>query len=575
MGTSGNRPGYKIFSFNTSVRNPKRNEDFLKAFIRFDGQVFDKYASHAYLCELVKLGVYKFVNVSEDIKYKWDNNIDLTRAEVESLIAANPQATGEHNRVMTSYMGSLKNQGFLAYYDNPEGGRYHIIKITKLGKMLIDPNMDESIVYTKAMIGLHALSPSRTAMYNRSRPFLNTLFVVNRVNQLWEQLGNEPKGILRHEFSTFVLSMRDCDYERAAQEIIKYRKKFRYEVKITYIKEYLQSLDIEPYEEGSITKDYPDDVFRKFEMTGLMRSHGAYSYIYYDLSKYNEEKVKQILDFYKDYSFNEFENQERYLDFMTNVIIPWEENVILRRKIAQTKAAFLGRPFNDSIPLEEEELQLDRAFYSGALKRAVDRYDLKFIFKELMILSGVLRIKSKFFEIPESLRLEYLLALALGKIYGTNGLVSNIIYNEDGDPMHVALGGQCDIILYREEGSLILEPTMITGRDQQRRNETTSITRHATTVSGAYASDFRTIMIAPKVHPDSIDYFTYRSTRNHLKLLTLTIAKTVGLFNENRVYSNLLNSIDDLVKYFCDNQDDFGRCADFINSYRPDASCYE
>ena len=38
MGTSGNRPGYKVFSISTTIRNPKRNADFLTAFQAFDGQ---------------------------------------------------------------------------------------------------------------------------------------------------------------------------------------------------------------------------------------------------------------------------------------------------------------------------------------------------------------------------------------------------------------------------------------------------------------------------------------------------------------------------------------------------------
>ena len=147
QGTSGNRPGFKIFSFNTSVRNPKRNDEFLNAFLKFEGKVFDSVASRAYLCELVKLGVYKFMVVPESVKRKWELNIDLDTDEIDSLINENPQATGLHNRVMTSYMRSLKDQGFLIYNNDPNGSRYHIITISDLGKDLIDSNKDTSIVY--------------------------------------------------------------------------------------------------------------------------------------------------------------------------------------------------------------------------------------------------------------------------------------------------------------------------------------------------------------------------------------------------------------------------------------------
>ena len=36
----------------------------------------------------------------------------------------------------------------------------------------------------------------------------------------------------------------------------------------------------------SICNDYPDDVFRKFEMTGLIVSHGASNYVYYNIYFY-------------------------------------------------------------------------------------------------------------------------------------------------------------------------------------------------------------------------------------------------------------------------------------------------
>ena len=219
---------------------------------------------------------------------------------------------------------------------------------------------------------------------------------------------------------------------------------------------------------------------------------------------------------------------------------------------------------------------MDSAFYSNALLKAIDRYKISLIFRELMILSGVLKEKSSgvFEKLSESLRLEYLLALAIGKIYGTEGLVSNIIYNEDGVPMHWALGNKCDILLFRKEGSLILEPTMLCTRDQQTRNETTSIRRHATDAENKYDAKFKVLMIAPRVHQDTIDYFTYRSVRNGLEMVTLTISKVVGLFGENPNYEDMLSKIDEVFEYFKANDDNLKACADYINSYRPKEELY-
>lgn len=94
MGTSGNRVGFKVFSINTTVRNPQRNLEFLEHFQKFNGLVFDSKVKMLYLIELVKNGVYKFSNISSTIKEKLDNDIALNEAEIKEAFENNPQATG-------------------------------------------------------------------------------------------------------------------------------------------------------------------------------------------------------------------------------------------------------------------------------------------------------------------------------------------------------------------------------------------------------------------------------------------------------------------------------------------------
>ena len=289
MGTSGNRKGFKVFSINTTVRNPKRNTEFLKYFQEFDGKDFTKELSEKYFFNLIKYGVYRVTDIPESVKNKMENGEELTPLEVHNAINDNPQATGLYGRVMTQ-LRAMKDQGFLMFKQLRRG--LNQITITDLGKELIENKEDPTNVYTKAMLGMHANSPIRNKILNESRPFLNTLFVIKKVNQKWKDLGNEPKGILKHEFATFVLSMKDCDYENAASKIIEYRKKYRYEAKYDVLTNYLTENNILPIAENSLLNDYPDDIFRKFEMTGLIVQRGQFNYIYYDFSNYNIEKIE-------------------------------------------------------------------------------------------------------------------------------------------------------------------------------------------------------------------------------------------------------------------------------------------
>ena len=55
---------------------------------------------------------------------------------------------------------------------------------------------------------------------------MNTIFVIDLLKKEWEKLGNEAKGILKYEFKSFVLGMKDCDYKKCVKDILEYRKNY-------------------------------------------------------------------------------------------------------------------------------------------------------------------------------------------------------------------------------------------------------------------------------------------------------------------------------------------------------------
>lgn len=544
MGTSGDRKGFKIFSINTTIRNPKRNTDFLRYFKPYDGQPFTESLAYKYFFDLVSNGVYRFTEISQSVKFKIENGIQLAEQEAIKAIKDNPQATGLLGRVMTQ-LRSMKDQGFLMFEPIKRG--LNKIHITPLGYELIDSSIDATLTYTKAMIGMHANSPIRSTMINKSRPFLNTLFVIREVKKAWEELGYEAKGILQHEFSVFVLSMKDCDYKSAAEDIIEYRKKFKYKVNMSYMLQYLSMKHILPLAKNSLLKDYPDDVFRKFEMTGLLVKRGAFGYTYYDFSNYNIEKINSILADYENYGFHQFETQHDYYSYIDSISIPWQKSEIIRRKIIESKSEILGIKIDPSHTLTQQEEYLDRIFYNKTLEKGIEKYDYKLINKELLILSGTINDKSKFDDISEPLRLEYLLALLIGKKYGTKGLVSNIIYGEDGTPLHFAPASKCDIIFHHEDSSFIFEPTMLRGKNQILNNETANVARHVKKETQDTGIEYRAMMIAPYVHPDVASFFQFKATKDKVKIAPLNIDRVVGLVFDSKIVKDLGANFDAIV----------------------------
>ena len=563
MGRSGARTGFKVYSINTTIRNPKRNADFLKLFKKHDKLVMDNINTYKYFFDLVQNGIYTFTNIPISVKEKLESGIELSDDEVIDAIEKNPQATGLHGRVMTQ-LRALKDQGFLRFKKAARG--QNKITITKLGHEIIDNEIDGTITYTKAMIGLHAKNPARRSMLNESVPFLNTLFVINEVNKEWRNMGHEPKGILRHEFGAFVLSMKDCDYKRAANDIIEYRKRNRYKINEKDIINHLNKNDILELKMNSVIVDYPDDVFRKFEMTGLLVARGQFGYRYIDFSKYNMEKVKIILEDYKNYSFKHFTTEDDYYFYLENIKIPWEKDELIRRKVIESKCDVLGLKFDEKLDLTSQEQMLDQMFYRKALDNAIKDIELELIKQELKILAGTSDAETKFGDLGEPLRLEYLLALLLGKIYGTSKLVSNIIYAENGKPLHYAPAGKSDIILYDEKGSYILEPTMQKGRNQQLNNETTNIVRHVEIEKEKCGLDFRVLMIAPVIHIDVTRFFKYMVVSEDAKIIPASIERSTQLFIDNSQIESLNRDFDNLVEHM--KETDLKVFVDEMNAYR-------
>ena len=130
MGTSGARTGYKIFSINTTIRNPKRNFDCLDAFRKFDGKVMDSTNLYNYFFELVKRGIYQFTNIPQAVKDKLDLDLELTPQEVREAINDNPQATGLSGRVMTQ-LRALKDLSLLEFEETGHRRLDRVIKIEK------------------------------------------------------------------------------------------------------------------------------------------------------------------------------------------------------------------------------------------------------------------------------------------------------------------------------------------------------------------------------------------------------------------------------------------------------------
>lgn len=232
-------------------------------------------------------------------------------------------------------------------------------------------------------------------------------------------------------------------------------------------------------------------------MTGLLIARGKFKHIYYDFSNFNSKKIESLLEAYKDYDF---------------------ENLNI---------------------LEES---LNQKFYNKALQSAILQSDIKELLEELKILASLSNSKSKY-DIPEPLRLEYLLALILGKKYGIIKLYSNLIYNENGIPLSYAPAGKIDL----EYNDFLFEATMIKNRNQQLNSETTSIARHMKESQDKRHEYLRTMLIAPYIHWDVALFFKFCAKEFESKIAPITITKFIELIEKSPNFSDFQINFDKFV----------------------------
>ncbi|WP_288518722.1 hypothetical protein [uncultured Brachyspira sp.] len=535
---------YKVFSFSTTIRNPQRNFVFLDCLRKFNGLVFDSINSRLYFEELVKNGIYKLSNIPSKINEKLINDEILNDSEFKELLKLNPQISSEEkiNFRIRTQLKALESQGFLIFSGN---NNKPIITMTNLAFELINRKSYITDIYSKIMVGLHFGNPTRKSTLNKARVFLNTIFVIDLLKKEWGKLGKEAKGILKYEFKSFVLGMKDCDYKKCVKDILEYRKNYGLKENEGYINDYLfNKLDLNKIKYESLN-DYADEVFRKFEMTGLLIARGKFKHIYYDFSNFNYKKIESLLNAYKNYDFKEFSNTEEYINFLDNIKLPWLDNYEVRKEVIKQKAKNLNIKLKDSDfeNLNILEESLNQKFYNKALQTAILQSDINELLEELKILASLSNAKSKY-DIPEPLRLEYLLALILGKKYGIKELYSNLIYNENGIPLSYAPAGKIDL----EYQDFLFEATMIKNRNQQLNSETTSIARHMKESKDKRQEDLRTMLVATYIHWDVALFFKFCAKEFESKIAPITISKFIELIENSPNFIDFQINFDNFVK---------------------------
>jgi hypothetical protein len=485
---------YKPLLLTTTIRSPERLRSFLLVLKAFDEQILTNDLCLTIEGELIRRGLYKPTRgITPTIRDKWYSMELLSNAEVSSLIDLNPQHHKEAgfdygwpSRFDTHYELGMWF-GFVYY----ETGKK--IEFSELGNLYVEQTQvndeafftnDEQQIFLNAFARYHRKNPFQRVL-NHNRPLILLLEVLDELSKdsEWGSVG-----LARHELP-FLIVWKNNDSSQLAKFIVEFRKKWGYTPSNEVVFDTCEKIQggwnkIEKI--ATITKELPDEVLRKFRLTGLIsiRGNGRFISLNQDLKKISD----YLLLNYK--GLETFATEREYFDYAA-VIDPF----LIQQGIAKSQSS------------SDEDQKV--------LESWVEHFGIESIKKELINLSKGSSSKDDVLRItPEPLRLEFLSALLLKYTYKSSKVIANYRRGDDGLPISHAPGNNADIELYDGSSLHLYEVTLMKGAAQVKA-EMAPITRHLDDYKRGHP-DVDTIFVAPTIHIDTsrwIEYWNHQGFR--------------------------------------------------------------
>jgi hypothetical protein len=500
---------FKPLLLTTTMRNPERFREFLSVLYEYKGITLTNSLCTTICGELIRKGLYKPLRRSDQIVEKWDSGIHLSDLEVQRLLDDNPQNHGEAgfdygwpSRFDTQFKLG-KFFGFIYYKINEK------IEFSKLGELYIARSEfegqelydnDEQQVFLNAFVNYHRMNPFQRVL-NHNKPLILLLGLLRELEKN-KELGSV--GLYLHELP-FLLIWKDANYVDLAEAIINFRKKHRFNVspEVVYDEVEIYHGSWVPTRDKieTITREYPDDLLRKFRLTGLfsLRGNGSILSINSDLSSV----VDYILE--KHSELKTFANEREYYDYVSTVDA---------QLISQAKP----RVLSDS--------NLDQQF----LTKWITELTVQTIKDELRLLGRnrssshpILRLS------PKPVRLEFLSSLLLKSRNPESIVIANYSRDDEGLPISHAPGNNPDIEIHSNTSLDLYEVTLTTGTTQAKA-EFAPITRHLEDKiqEGKYVKEnVQTMMIAPVIHRDFIAWIDFIKFHKGLRMSSKTIEQFI------------------------------------------------
>lgn len=545
-----------LWSMSTTIREAERIVGFLRTAALLDGAEWTGETQCRFQILLIKNHEYLNDTDNTQVRNKlteeqiaalsaWDKEMSYEMAE--SIFNAkqykDPDMRGRQS------MSPLIKLG-LAYYSRKNGIRS--MHISDMGRRLLAGEITFGEMMLDALLKYQYPNPADSGFTAwNTKPFINTLRLIKRVNELCDQRGEKAKGISTREFGIFALSLRKySDVDRVANAILDYRmdvgklsdEKAKEDFTDSFILGYLAGFN-NPIKN---CREYTDNMVRYLRLTKYIYIRGKYNCTYIDLEPRRMTEINAILAHdngeAKSFTLDEWNS---YMGVYGTYKLPFETESALT-KIAGDIA--------DEIKDLEQELHLQQQGEPvpntiAALKDYIEsQREYRTRLQNLVIWQSVHRDYTRIDETIESLRdisrhntaklakklsieLEKWANVALNILNDAKLIKPNSPVGDDNEPIYTAPGGVPDIECYYERFNSICEVTMLTSRDQWY-NEGQPVMHHLRNFENTNRSlPNYCLFVAPTLHKDTVNtfYFSvkYEYEGQKQKIIPITISQLI------------------------------------------------
>lgn len=537
----------KLWSLSTTIRNPERIAVFFPIVATMNGEVWNKEAQMKLQSKLIQHRVYRptFGNLTdEQIALIEDPTVEMTYTQARDIFDSK-QYHDAPMRGRTSF-DPIEKVGLVYLKDN-------IITVSDLGRKFLNEEIDFGEVLFTSFMKIQYPNPLVKGYQNYdTKPFINALRLIRKVNQLCAQKNMRVKGVSRDEFGIFVLSIKNyLDVDRMAQDLIDYRIEKEqisdYALRKTYIENFTATYLATFQSPIENTREYTDNMIRCVRLTRYIFIRGNGYYI--DLEPRRSVEINAILD--NDIGASIDLNEQEWKEYMGNYNayeLPFE-NISNLKTIASNiinEINQLNHSLNLLIDSTDVELYLTKEELKVLieekrnLRNTLQSLQLKQEFSEASKIDDAIYSLENIRSLANkpSIDLEKWSTIALNIINDATLIKPNYPVGDDNEPTFTAPSRVPDIECYYENFNAICEVTMLASRDQWI-NEGQPVMRHFRDFEEKNSQQPNyCLFVAPKIHQDTLNTFwisvKYEYSGSKQKIIPITINQLITILKTIR-----------------------------------------